>query len=300
MKKRKILERQGVPKMKSIALIGVGMIGGSLVSALKKAGAAKHIIGIDIDSKELDKAIKAGVIDEKLEIKDLMGLDDLDLIIIATPVGAMYGVFVELSKYNLTDDVLITDVGSTKVSVIESAKKAIGYLPKNFVPSHPIAGKEFSGIEFSDLEMFKGSKSIVTPHECSDEKAIMSVVSIWQSAGAIVDVIGAKEHDRILAATSHLPHVLAYTLVNSLVTTDYKESVFDYAAGGFKSLTRTASSSPVMWRDICLNNKDDILFWLDIYQDNLSAIRNMIEDSEGDKLENVFSEAKRTRDNHFS
>ncbi len=279
-----------------VALIGVGMIGGSFMWSLKRAGLVKHVIGVDINIAELQTATELGIIDSK---STLEGLTDVDAIVIATPVGAMQSIFSALKNKPFIDTALITDVGSTKQSVIDAARAGLGYLPEHFVPSHPIAGREHIGISHAEELMFHGYRAIVTPHDSSSSQAIEAVTRLWEGCGARVDVMSAETHDRILAATSHLPHVLAYGLMESLTTTEYEEPIFDYAAGGFKSFTRTASSNPIMWRDICLNNQQDILYWLDCYQETLSSLRQHIASGDGDAILDIFERSKQERDEHF-
>ncbi len=279
-----------------VALIGVGMIGGSFILALKEAGIINHITGIDTCDECLDKALELKIIDEKSTVKSLK---EVDLIIIATPVGAISSIFVKLKNKSFIKNVTITDVGSTKQSIIKSAEKELGFLPANFVPSHPIAGKEYIGIEYAEKDMFNNYKAIITPHKNTCPQALEKIKKLWEACGSTVNIMQADVHDRILAATSHLPHILAYSLVNSLTNSSSeitKEEIFKFTAGGFKSLTRTASSNPIMWRDICLNNKDEILHWLDNYQENLLNIRNLIANEDANELKNIFENAKNIRD----
>ncbi len=280
-----------------LALIGVGMIGGSLTWSLRRAGLVKHVVGVDINWEELDNATELGIIDSKASLDTL---HDIDAIIIATPVGAMPTVFAALKDKPFINSAIITDVGSTKQSVIQAAKSGLGFLPPKFVPSHPIAGREYIGVEHAEEMMFYGHRAIITPHADCAHNAIETVTAWWQACGAIVDVMSPERHDKILAATSHLPHVLAYGLMESLATTEYEEPIFDYAAGGFKSFTRTASSNPVMWRDICLNNQEDILYWLTRYQQTLAELQALISQGDGKAIIDIFKRAKSERDRHFN
>lgn len=282
--------------IRRLALIGVGMIGGSFVWSLKRAGLVHHVVGVDINLDELQTATELGIIDSKSSID---GLYDIDVVVIATPVGAMPSIFSALKNKPFIQTALITDVGSTKQSVIAAATAGLGYLPSRFVPAHPIAGREYIGVAHAEEMMFFGHRAIVTPHSDSCDKAVAEVKSLWQACGSIVDVMSAENHDKILAATSHLPHILAYGLMESLTTTAYEEPIFDYAAGGFKSFTRTASSNPIMWRDVCLNNKTDILYWLDHYQQTLSELRHLIDTADGDKIVEIFERSKAERDKYF-
>lgn len=283
--------------VKRLALIGVGMIGGSFAWSLKQAGIVEQVIGVDIDSHELQTAGELGIIDNQSTIE---ALQDIDVIVIATPVGAMASVFSQLKSKDFLSKAVITDVGSTKGSVIQAAKDSLGFLPANFIPSHPIAGREHIGVAYAEDRMFYEHRAIITPHEQADEQAITVVKALWEACGATVDLMTAEQHDKILAATSHLPHVLAYAVMESLTTTAYETPIFTYAAGGFKSFTRTASSSPVMWRDICLHNREEILYWLDHYQATLSTLRDWIATGDGERILTVFERSKAERDSHFA
>lgn len=280
-------------RINRLALIGVGMIGGSFAWSLKRAGVVNHVVGVDVKVDELNRAVELGIIDSKSSIE---GLYDIDAIVVATPVGAIFEVFRALRKMPFIDSAYISDVGSTKQSVIAAVKSSLGYLPERFVPAHPIAGREHIGVSHAEEMMFHGHRAIVTPHEKSSDEAIQTVTSWWQACGATVDVMNAKTHDRMLAATSHLPHVLAYGLMESLMRQSKDDAILDYAAGGFKSFTRTASSNPVMWRDICLNNQTDILDWLEGYQATLSQLRDMIANGDAEALLELFERAKHQRD----
>lgn len=282
--------------IKRLALIGVGMIGGSFVWSLKRAGLVAHVVGVDTNINELDDAVELGIIDSKASID---ALHDIDAVVVATPVGAMQGVFAALKDKPFMQQAIITDVGSTKQSVIRAAELGLGRLPPRFVPAHPIAGREHIGVNHAEEMMFHGHRAILTPHPQSDADAVETVKTWWQACGATVDMMSADNHDKILAATSHLPHVLAYALMESLTTTAYEAPIFDYAAGGFKSFTRTASSNPIMWRDVCLHNKDDILYWLDHYQQTLSELRQLIDDGDGQAIVEIFQRAKAERDRYL-
>lgn len=291
-----MMNKTELPQINRLALIGVGMIGGSFVRSLKLAGLVNHVVGVDINAKDLQQAQDLGVIDSQ---STLAALTDIDAMIVATPVGAMQSVFAELKDKDFINTAVMTDVGSTKQSVIAAVKAGLGYLPENFVPSHPIAGREHIGIAYAEDAMFANHRAIITPHENCDAAAVATVKSWWEACGSSVDIMSADNHDKILAATSHLPHVLAYVLMESLTTTEYEEPIFDYAAGGFKSFTRTASSNPIMWRDVCLNNKEDILYWLDHYQDTLSELRDLINDGDGASILAIFERSKSERDQHL-
>jgi prephenate dehydrogenase len=218
-----------------------------------------------------------------------------DMIVVAVPVGAMEDVFAEIAPY-LSVDAVLTDVGSTKTSVVEAARVAFGELPAGFVPGHPIAGTEKSGVEASFAELFKQRRVILTPTEASSAGAVSKVRAMWEKTGAIVTETSVTHHDEVLAATSHLPHLLAFALVDTLATMDDKQEIFEYAAGGFRDFTRIASSDPLMWHDICVHNEPALLKMLDRFEADLDRLREAIANNDSDYLLQVFSRAKAARD----
>ena len=278
-----------------LCIFGVGLIGGSLALALKKAGYCKNIIGCSRDEAHLQRAVELGVIDSyTLDQKE--AVQGADLVLFAVPIRAIGGILANIVDV-LDDNTIITDAGSAKGSVINAVKDVYdGNLPANFVPGHPIAGREKSSVEAAIPDLYIDHKVVLTPIQETSENAIHIVKAMWQAAGATVEMLPVKHHDDVLAATSHLPHILAFSLVNTLSKSEYKDAVFDYAAGGFKSFSRTASSDPVMWRDICLENKTAILNSLDAYQQDLESLRTAIEAENAEEIQQVFENAKTTRD----
>ncbi len=222
-----------------------------------------------------------------------------DMILLAVPMRAIQPVLESIVGH-IEKDAVITDAGSAKGSVIAAAKAAFGSIPVNFVAGHPVAGREKSSVEAAIDDLYIGHKVVLTPTQETDSQAVIRVKEMWTTAGASVEILDVKQHDDVLAATSHLPHILAYSLVNTLSKSQYGDAVFDYAAGGFKSFTRIASSDPVMWRDICLENKDAILAALNSYQQDLSNLSSLIEDEEGEALLELFTHAKDTRDRNIN
>lgn len=276
-----------------ICIIGVGLIGGSFALGLKKSTQNKIIIGFGRDEKKLQKAQSIGAIDDySLDIKQ--ALDKTDMVLIATPVDSFKSVL-ELIKPYLHDQMIVSDVGSTKTSVIAMAKAVFGTLPTRFIPAHPIAGKEKSGVEASDGELFNQKRVVLTPDENADPHALAEVQKMWQSMGAQVEVMSDKKHDDLLAMTSHLPHMLAFGLMDYLISNN--PDACDYAAGGFKDFSRIASSDSVMWRDICLNNSDEIIKHIEGYKNTLDKLSKLIQEHNSDGLEQLFNEAKSARDN---
>ena len=277
-----------------LTIVGVGLIGGSLARALKSAGAVKEIIGTGRSIQHLQHARKLGVVD-RIEIDMGAAVNDADVVVVAVPVGAMESVFTEIAPH-LSDKTVLTDVGSSKASVVDAAEKAFGKLPTNFVPAHPIAGTEKSGVEASFAELFQQRRVILTPTEASSADAVLKVRTMWEQVGAIVTETSVSHHDEVLAATSHLPHLLAFALVDTLATMDDKQEIFDYAAGGFRDFTRIASSDPQMWHDICVHNEPALLKMLDHFTADLDRLRKAIAENDGDYLLQVFSRAKAARD----
>ena len=277
-----------------LCIIGVGLIGGSLALSLKKAGGCQHIVGVSRDVKNLEKAKQLGVIDE-FETDLAKAVVDADVIVIAVPVGDMESVFSAI-KDNVSNNAVITDVGSTKASVITAAEKAFGQLPARFVPAHPIAGTEKTGVEAAFEGLFSQRRVILTPVETTDKEAIGVVQTMWESIGAEVTSMDQKHHDEVLAATSHLPHVLAYSLVDTLSRMEEHSEIFQYAAGGFRDFTRIASSDPAMWHDICLANSAAMLKMINAFSDDLSRLAQAIEQQDSDYIFNTFKHAKQERD----
>jgi len=278
-----------------LCIFGVGLIGGSLALALKKANYCNTIIGCSRDETHLKRAIELGVIDE-YTLDQKQAVKDADVVLLAVPIRAISGILKTIAD-TLDENTIITDAGSAKGSVINAVKEAFdGSLPPNFVAGHPIAGKEKSTVEAAVSDLYEEHKVVLTPTAETSESAVEVVKKMWQIAGSTVETLPVKQHDDVLAATSHLPHVLAFTFVNSLSESDYGDAVFDYAAGGFESFSRTASSDSVMWRDICLENKTSILDALDAYQDDLAKIKKAISDNNADEIESLFLQAKTTRD----
>ncbi len=277
-----------------LAIIGVGLIGGSLALALKQAGAVKHVIGYGRKLENLERGIELGVIDSlATTVADCVR--DADVIVVAVPLGAMRQLFTEL-KVSAGRDAVITDVGSAKGSVIAAAKQELGDLLPRFVPGHPIAGTEQSGVEAGFASLYQGRRVILTPLEQTDADAVEMIDDMWQHCGAIMEYLSVEHHDKVLAATSHLPHMLAYALVHHLSNLNDHEEIFRYAAGGFRDFSRIASSDPVMWRDVCLANGDALVTLIDQYQQELERIASAIRDGDADELLKLFGRAKSERD----
>jgi len=277
-----------------ICIIGVGLIGGSLALALKQAGFCKRVIGAGRNAQRLEKAVELGVIDE-YELDYRKAVAHADLVFLAVPLGSMGDIFEKIAP-GLHAHTVVTDGGSAKVGVIEAARAALGLKLKQFVPGHPIAGTEQSGVEAAFDSLYENRRVILTPLEENTPEALATVRAMWQAAGASIDEMGARHHDLVLAGTSHLPHLLAYGLVDCLNRVDDVDEIFQFAAGGFRDFTRIASSDPVMWRDICLANGDAILAMLERFESEMALIKQAIESADGEQLLKVFVEAKAARD----
>ena len=275
-----------------ITIIGVGLIGGSLARSLKERNLAKVVFGYGRDQARLKGAQKLNVIDQfSTSIKE--AIVGAEIIVIATPVGTFQSILGEIEPL-VSDNVIITDVGSTKTDIVNIVHNVLKVKSNCFIPAHPIAGKERSGFEVSDSMLFDGKKVIITPQENNSSDSIQVIEEMWKGVGAEVDFMSAESHDNLLGMTSHLPHMLAFSLVNYLVNQNPTASI--YAGGGFKDFSRIASGDAIMWRDICLQNKDQIISHLKGYQSTLNDLLEAIGDENSEKLERLFTTAKKTRD----
>ena len=283
--------------MKRVCIFGVGLIGGSLALALKNRQWCQHIVGCSRNESRLQRAVELGAIDS-YSLDPCEAVKDADLIFLATPVGAIEPVL-RLIRDCIPENAIITDGGSCKQSVVDAAIAALGQIPKRFVPGHPIAGKEKSGVDHATATLYADHKVILTPLADTDPQAIQAVREMWECCGAIVQTLDVAQHDQVLAATSHLPHVIAYALVETVAKTNFVSEIFDYAAGGFRDSSRVASSDPVMWRDICVYNKSAILEMTSLFRDRLEVIEKLIEAEDSEGLCELFSNAKSVRDQRF-
>lgn len=276
-------------------IVGLGMIGGSFAKALKERGLAT-LYAVDRREGELALGVSTGVIDYPAQLTaDYVA--KMDVIVLATPVRAMASVLSEIKPF-LNEQTLITDVGSTKGSVVSAAERVFGVMPPNFIPGHPIAGAEKSGVLAANSQLFEKHMAIVTPVLNSDPVLVDRLHRLWRAIGADVVSMDVTHHDHVLASSSHLPHLLAYTLVDALANSDRSQDIFKFAAGGFRDFTRIASSDPVMWRDVFLANKEATLATLDQFTERLADMRQAIEQGDGASMFGVFTRAKSARD-HF-
>ncbi len=285
------------PIIGRLAVIGLGLIGGSFAKGMRQSGLCREVVGCDRDPATLRQAVPLGAVDDITD--DLASaVQGADLIMLAVPVLAMEQVLGQLARLELGQAV-ITDAGSTKNAVVDAVRTAFGHLPPQFVPGHPIAGSERSGVEAADAHLFRNHKVILTPLAETSEAALALVRQSWSALGADVEDMPLADHDEVLAATSHLPHLLAFSLVDTLASRSENLEIFRYAAGGFRDFTRIAASDPVMWRDVFLANRDAVLRSLDNFTHDLSRLRAAVEDGDANTLLGVFTRARSARE-HFS
>ncbi len=281
----------------TLVVIGLGLIGGSFAKGLRERGLCREVVGVDLDPESRRLAVELGVVD-RCEERLADACKGAELIQLAVPILAMEKLLGELARLDLGDAVL-TDVGSAKGNVVRAARLAFGEMPARFVPGHPIAGSEQSGVEAANGELFRRHTVILTPLEQTNPQALQLVDSLWRELGADVEHMQVEHHDQVLAATSHLPHLLAFGLVDSLAKRSENLEIFRYAAGGFRDFTRIAGSDPVMWHDIFLANREAVLHTLDLFRGDLDALRDAVDAGDGHQLLGVFTRARVARE-HFS
>jgi prephenate dehydrogenase len=277
-----------------LCIIGSGLIGGSLALALKRAGRVGEVVGAGRHAETLERARELGIID-RYATDVAEAARGADIVVLAVPLLAMRGVFEQLLPV-LAPGMILTDVGSAKMSVIEDARAVLGQKSRQFVPGHPIAGTERSGPEAAFAELFEGRRVILTPLSDNDEADVRRIAEMWRIVGAEVEAMTALHHDHVLAATSHLPHLLAFALVESLARMEDRQEVFRYAAGGFRDFTRIAASDPTMWRDIALANAAEIKGMLKRYLRDLEHLYQLLDAGDGEALYALFSRAKQARE----
>mgnify|MGYP001813689163 FL=1 len=282
----------------TVAILGLGLIGGSLARALRKSGFSKHFIGYGHREPSLRRGVELGVIDEfTLDLDEVLERADIAVLCAPTLVAADMLADILRRRDGRPGPPVLTDVASVKGNLLAAAKEALqGVTPPYLVLGHPIAGSERSGVEASSADLFVNHRVILTPVAGNDAEAVALIRAMWASTGADVVDMAVEEHDAVLAATSHLPHVLAYALVDALASGEASEDIFRFAAGGFRDFTRIASSDPVMWRDIAIANKDALLGVIDTFSGHLSDLQEAIEQEDGQRLLDTFSRAKRARD----
>ena len=284
----------GRPLFGHAALIGIGLIGSSLARVLRRDGLAGRITGCARQQATRDKALELGIADAMVE-DPAEAVAGADLIVICTPLGAYEAIAKAIAPV-LAEGTIVTDVGSVKAPVIETLSR---HLPDtvHLVPGHPVAGTEHSGPEAGFPELFDGRWCILTPVEGSDPEAVGKVREMWTSAGSMIEVMTPAHHDTVMSITSHLPHLIAYTIVGTAtdLEEDLKAEIVKFAASGFRDFTRIAASDPVMWRDIFLNNREAVLEALGRFSEDLTALQRAIRRGEGDKLEDLFTRTREIR-----
>jgi len=280
-------------KFGRVSIIGVGLIGGSIALAMRRLKLANEIIGLGRRIENLKQAKKLKIIDA-WSLKPKEAVRNAELIILATPMGAMPELVKSIAQ-DFKPGAILTDVGSTKLKMIE---KILPLLDEkvDFVPAHPIAGREKTGAKYADAELFKNRWTIITPTQRSSKKGVLRIKRLWLALGAKVEVMSPKDHDEILAYISHLPHIVAYGLVSAIWNKEQALPVLRFSAGGFKDFIRIAGSSPEMWRDICLENKDMIINALNQYQNQLEELKKMMVKEDGKGLEKVFSKSRQVKE----
>lgn len=282
-----------MPLIGKLVICGVGLIGGSFALGLKRADAVGQIVGIGRRREPLERALALGVIDE-IATDWADALRDADLVLLAAPVGQMDAIMAAMAPH-LQDGTVVTDAGSTKRDVVAAIRYHLGHRLAQVVPAHPIAGAEKSGVEAALADLYVKRKVVLTPLPESRGEAVERVRAAWQACGATVVDMSPQEHDQVFAAVSHLPHLLAFGLVDDLAQRDNAELLFSHAASGFRDFTRIAGSHPEMWRDICVANRVALLAELDAYLDEMARLRAMLAAGDGPALEAVFERARRAR-----
>jgi prephenate dehydrogenase len=276
-----------------VVIFGVGLIGGSFALGLKAAGAATQVIGLGRNPANLERALRLGVIDAASDNPAVVA--GADLVLIATPVGQMGRVMGSIAPH-LGAGTVVTDGGSTKQDVVALAYRMLKGRAAQFVPGHPIAGAEHSGVAAARADLYQGRKVVLTPLPENSERSIRRVRAAWRLCGARLYRMQAAEHDRVFAAVSHLPHLLSYALVDQVARHANGKQLFEYAAGGFRDFTRIASSHPEMWRDICVANRKALLVELGGYQRELAQVKQLLRKSDAAGLEKLFARARAARD----
>jgi prephenate dehydrogenase len=281
-------------RIEKLVIVGVGLVGGSFALALKGAGAVGRAIGVGRGAGNIRRALELGIIDAAGAL-DRATFGDADLVLLAVPVGQMRAVMRAIVPL-LGPGTVVTDAGSTKENVVGLARRELKGALSRFVPGHPIAGTEKSGAEAAFAGLYRGRRVVLTPLKENEPGALALVRAAWERCGASVSELEPREHDEVLASVSHLPHVLAYALVDQVARHKNAKQLFSYAAGGFRDFTRIASSHPEMWRDICLANKKALLAELKRYGGELERVRKMLERGDAKALEALFSGARGARD----
>ncbi|MCD2518797.1 prephenate dehydrogenase/arogenate dehydrogenase family protein [Massilia sp. G4R7] len=279
--------------MGRLVVIGAGLIGGSFALALKQAGVVARVAGLGRDPQAMARALELGIVDEVCATVE-EAMRGADMVLLAAPVAQTGPILASLLPW-LEPETIVTDAGSTKCDVVANARAALGMRIAQFVPGHPIAGSESNGPDAAMAGLYRGKKTVLTPLPENDPAAVERVANAWRTCGAIIHTLSPEDHDRVFAAVSHLPHLLAYALVDDIAAKPHADLLFQYAASGFRDFTRIAGSSPEMWRDISLANRAALLTELDAYLAQLTTLRARLAAADGPALETVYANAQRAR-----
>lgn len=281
------------PLFKKIVIFGVGLIGGSFALALRKAGAVNEVVGFGRSANNLQQALQLGIID-RIGQDIAAEVSDADLILLATPVGQMAELMKRIAPH-LGVNTLITDGGSTKSDVVREAYAHLGKKVAQFVPAHPVAGAEQSGAAAAGADLYAGKNVVLTPLPENSAQSVARVQAAWQTCGAVIHQLTHGEHDAVFAAVSHLPHLLSFALVHDLAQRDNRDLLLSFAASGFRDFTRIAASSPEMWRDICMANREALLKELQTYIAELNQMSTALAAGDAAELERTFRAASELR-----
>ena len=279
--------------MEKVVIFGVGLIGGSFALALRQAKAVGEVVGFGRSAASLEQARQLGIID-RVGSDIALEVADADLILLATPVGQMAELMARIAPH-LGVHTLVTDGGSTKSDVVAAARANMGGKIAQFVPAHPVAGAEKSGAAAAMADLYQGKKVVLTPLPENSTASVARVRKAWELCGAMVSELTAQQHDEVFAAVSHLPHLLSFALVHDLAQRDNRDVLLSFAASGFRDFTRIAASSPEMWRDICLANREALMRELQQYAAELYVLHQALENNDAAKLEEIFSLAREVR-----
>ncbi len=281
--------------MNKIVIFGVGLIGGSFSLALRRAAAVREVVGFGRSRATLEEALRLGIVD-RIGEEAALEVADADLVLLATPVAQMGELLARIAPH-LGAQTLVTDGGSTKGDVVAAARASLGGRLAQFIPAHPIAGAEHSGPAAARPDLYQGKKVVLTPLPENSAASVARVRRAWELCGAVVSELTAQQHDEVFAAVSHLPHLLSFALVHDLAQRDNRDLLLSFAASGFRDFTRIAASSPEMWRDISLANRDALLREVKQYADEPYVLYRALEDGDADGLEQIFAEAQKVRSN---
>lgn len=282
-------------QFRKIVIFGAGLIGGSFALALRRANAVGEVVGFGRSAETLSQAQQLGIID-RAGSDVAQEVRDADLVLLATPVGQMADIMARIAPH-LGANTIVTDGGSTKSDVVDYARAQLGNKSAQFVPAHPIAGAEKSGAAAAQADLYVGKKVVLTPMPENTADSVARVRKAWELCGAVVSELTAEQHDAVFAAVSHLPHLLSFALVHDIAQRDDKDLLLSFAASGFRDFTRIAASSPEMWRDICMANREALMGELQQYAGELYGLFQALEQRDAAKLEEVFSEARKVRSN---